>query len=88
MLGTSTVLDLLAFDTKNPSSIAGALYAARENARGAREIISSELWEALNTTWNAVPAAAQGGLAPRARTRSWASCASGRPPSTASPSPR
>jgi uncharacterized alpha-E superfamily protein len=55
LLGTSTVLDLLAFDSTNPSSIAGALYAARENARGAREIISSELWEALNTTWNAVP---------------------------------
>ena len=55
LLGTSTVLDLLAFDSTNPSAIAGALYAARENARGAREIISSELWEALNTTWNAVP---------------------------------
>jgi uncharacterized alpha-E superfamily protein len=47
----SVVLDLLAFDTSNSSSIIGALGAARENARRARETISSEMWECLNTTW-------------------------------------
>ncbi|BDZ43192.1 hypothetical protein GCM10025865_24910 [Paraoerskovia sediminicola] len=42
----------LAYDSAVPSSIAGALIAARENARRAREIISTELWECLNTTRN------------------------------------
>ncbi|GMA25516.1 hypothetical protein GCM10025864_32750 [Luteimicrobium album] len=44
------VLRTLAHDQGNPSSIAGAVVAARENARRAREILSSELWECLNTT--------------------------------------
>ena len=44
------VMDALVYDTKNPSSTNGALFAARENARRAREVISTELWEALNTT--------------------------------------
>ncbi len=56
--GTSTVIDLLAFDPTNSSAIAGAWNAARENARGARETISSELWQALNATWHAIPGAA------------------------------
>ena len=53
---TSAVLDVLAFDATNPSAIAGALTAARDNARGARETISSEMWECLNVTWHALPA--------------------------------
>jgi uncharacterized alpha-E superfamily protein len=52
--GTTTVLEVLAFDRANPSSIMGAWWAARENARGARETISSELWEALNASWVAL----------------------------------
>ncbi|QAY71497.1 alpha-E domain-containing protein [Xylanimonas protaetiae] len=48
------VVRLLARDRVNPSSIAGALVAARENARRAREIVSTELWECLNTTRNEV----------------------------------
>ena len=55
VVGTATVLDVLAFDDTNPSSIAGAWYAARENARGARETMSMELWQALNATWVAFP---------------------------------
>ena len=62
------VLDLLAFDTDNPSSIAGSLYAARENARGVREALSSEIWECLNATHLELPrrvaAARQFGPAP------------------------
>jgi uncharacterized alpha-E superfamily protein len=49
------VLAKVAYDLSSPGSIAGALHAARENARGAREAVSSEIWEALNTTWLAVP---------------------------------
>lgn len=46
------VSELLGYDQANPSSIAGALCAARENARGARDVVSSEMWECLNATWN------------------------------------
>jgi len=44
------VLARLAVDRMNPSSIAYSITAARENARRAREIVSTELWEILNTT--------------------------------------
>ncbi len=45
------VLDALAVDPSRPSSIAGTLTTARDNARRAREVISTEVWESLNTTW-------------------------------------
>ena len=47
---------LLAFDEENPSSIVRSISAARENARGARESISAEMWESLNATWHGLPA--------------------------------
>lgn len=46
-----TVNEVLAYDDDSPSSISGALLAARENARGVRDSISSEMWECLNATW-------------------------------------
>ena len=49
------VLQGVAVDRMNPASIAYALTAARENARRAREIVSTELWETLNTTSNRMP---------------------------------
>jgi uncharacterized alpha-E superfamily protein len=52
---TELVLQTLAFDRTSPSSIVGALSAARENARGAREVLSAEIWESLNVTHNALP---------------------------------
>lgn len=42
----------LAFSRTDTSSIAGALVAARENARGVRETLSSEVWECLNATYH------------------------------------
>ena len=48
--------DLVAFN-RGPScgcSIIDAISAARENARSAREVISSDMWECLNTTYNAL----------------------------------
>jgi len=45
------VLERLAYDDATPSTIVGALGAARENARRARETVSSEMWETLNTTF-------------------------------------
>lgn len=54
-LTTDTMVQRLAYDSADPSSIAGCVRAARENARGVREIISSETWECLNITWNQLP---------------------------------
>ena len=45
------VIDFLAFDRGNPSSILNCLRAARENARAVRGTISSEMWETFNSTW-------------------------------------
>lgn len=42
------VLRFLTFDIENPNSILSCLARARENARTAREIISSDMWEELN----------------------------------------
>ncbi|GAB3602827.1 alpha-E domain-containing protein [Kineococcus gypseus] len=52
--GRRELLEVLAHDPLSPSSITGALGAARENARRARETVSSDMWESLNTTWNAL----------------------------------
>jgi uncharacterized alpha-E superfamily protein len=49
------VAEFLSFDPKNPASIQSSLSAAWENARGAREAISSEMWESLNTTHHTLP---------------------------------
>ena len=40
-----TVQKSLTFDAKNPNSLYSCLSRARENARGIRENISSEMWE-------------------------------------------
>ena len=52
-----SLTDLVAFsrDTKGGCSIVESISAARENARGAREVTSTEIWECLNTTYNALP---------------------------------
>lgn len=48
----SSVREFLAFDTANPTSIAGCLQAARSNARSVRTALTVELWEAINDAWN------------------------------------
>ena len=45
------LLDFMALDEKNPSSIYSCLKWARENAHAVRWQITSEMWETLNTTW-------------------------------------
>ncbi|NGP08011.1 alpha-E domain-containing protein [Rhodococcus sp. 14C212] len=52
VLDVSTVVDLIAFDRKGQGSIVDSVAHARENARGAREVTSSEMWECLNATYN------------------------------------
>jgi uncharacterized alpha-E superfamily protein len=49
------VVELLIGDQGNQSSIVGALSAARANARGARQIVSAEMWQVLNTSWTELP---------------------------------
>ena len=47
----NSVAAWLAFDRHNPSSIASSLARARENARGLRDRIPSEMWEELNRAY-------------------------------------
>jgi uncharacterized alpha-E superfamily protein len=51
-----SLTDLVAFSRGLPGgcSIVDSISAARENARSAREVTSTELWECLNTTYNAL----------------------------------
>lgn len=51
-----SLTDVVAFSrsTSGGNSIVDAISAARENARSAREVTSSEMWECLNTTYNAL----------------------------------
>ena len=55
------VLRFLMFDTNNSNSILSCLQMARENARSVREIISSEMWEQINTFYQTVRAASDNG---------------------------
>jgi uncharacterized alpha-E superfamily protein len=48
------VIQFLAFDAEYSNSILSCLKAARENARSVREIISSEMWEQVNTFYHQV----------------------------------
>jgi uncharacterized alpha-E superfamily protein len=50
-INARNVIEFLALDSSNPSSIRAALGRARDNARAFRTQITSEMWEALNQTW-------------------------------------
>ena len=45
------VIDFLAFDRDNPSSIFSCFETARRNARAVRTALTVDMWEALNETW-------------------------------------
>ncbi len=45
------VIRFLTFDRDNPNSVISCLAKARENARGVREVISSELWVQVNNAY-------------------------------------
>ncbi|NKZ13588.1 alpha-E domain-containing protein [Mycolicibacterium septicum] len=50
-----SLTDIVAFSRDSSGySIVDSISAARENARGAREVTSTEIWECLNTTYNAL----------------------------------
>jgi uncharacterized alpha-E superfamily protein len=50
-----SVTQALAFDTAYAGSIVCSLSAAWDNARGAREAVSTEMWECVNATHEALP---------------------------------
>lgn len=50
-LTQANVVQYMAFDPANPSSIYSCLRAARENAHAVRGTLTSELWETINYTW-------------------------------------
>jgi uncharacterized alpha-E superfamily protein len=47
-----SILSYYLLDSNNPTSVAYAVRMARENARGARHLISTELWTHLNMFYN------------------------------------
>lgn len=46
-----TVAEFLVLDQGNPGSIAASVGLVRENMRSVRELVSTELWQAVNTFW-------------------------------------
>jgi uncharacterized alpha-E superfamily protein len=47
-LGRAEIAPLLTLDTTSPASVVSCVYRARERARTLRDVISTEMWEALN----------------------------------------
>jgi len=47
----ANVVRFLTFDQDNPNSILSSLYLARDNARGVREVMSTEMWEQINRAY-------------------------------------
>lgn len=53
-MGFDSLVQMLGWDTSCRTSMVSAFWGARESARRSREVISADLWEAINTTWNMV----------------------------------
>ncbi len=45
------VLRFMVTDPQNPSSIYSCITAARENARAVRVVLTTDIWEVVNTMW-------------------------------------
>jgi uncharacterized alpha-E superfamily protein len=50
-IGAFTARRYLAMSEDNPSSVRSCLAAARDNARAARNVLTREVWEAINRAW-------------------------------------
>jgi uncharacterized alpha-E superfamily protein len=57
------LVDFLAFDETNPSSIASSISSARRNAREERNNITVDVWESLNGLWLELSAKLRGNRA-------------------------
>jgi uncharacterized alpha-E superfamily protein len=51
LLSQQDVLHFMCFDERNSASIAHSFKAARDNAKAVRGHLSTELWQAINSTW-------------------------------------
>ena len=49
LLGRAEIAPLLTLDTDSPASVVSCVYRGRERARTLRDVISTEMWEALNS---------------------------------------
>lgn len=47
----ANVIDFLAFDRENSSSILNCIETARRNARAVRTALTADMWEAVNASW-------------------------------------
>ncbi len=47
----SPVIEFMCLDDGNPSSIRSCVYSARENARAARHVLTTEISQTVNETW-------------------------------------
>lgn len=61
----ANIIRFMTLDPENPSSIYSVIQAARENARAERVGITTEMWEALNSTWLEISALTPTRLATR-----------------------
>ena len=61
--GLSDLVDFLAFDENNPSSIVSSIGFARRNAREERNNITVDVWESLNALWLELSAKLRGNRA-------------------------
>ncbi|MDB5671612.1 MAG: alpha-E protein [Alphaproteobacteria bacterium] len=50
-VGAFTARRYLAMSEENPSSVRSCLASARDNARAARNVLTREVWEAINRAW-------------------------------------
>jgi uncharacterized alpha-E superfamily protein len=57
----------LTLDAERPGSMLASVERAREGARTVRDVISAEMWEAINTTTLSLRGGGQGGWAPSPR---------------------
>ncbi|WP_249018848.1 alpha-E domain-containing protein [Conexibacter sp. S30A1] len=49
LLGRREIAPLLTLDTESPASVVSCVYRARERARTLRDVVSTEMWQALNS---------------------------------------
>ena len=59
----SDLVDFLAFDENNPSSIVSSIGSARRNAREERNNVTVDVWESLNALWLELSAKMRGNRA-------------------------
>ncbi|GAB2181865.1 alpha-E domain-containing protein [Denitratisoma sp. agr-D3] len=62
-INADNVIRFMVLDEDNPSSIYNSLQSARDNARTVRGTVTSEMWEALNSTWIEVKKVREKGIA-------------------------